>query len=124
MTDKPKLVRRLEATALIEGDEFVRKYFDTQRLVFAVSVLQPGQKSGVDPGHDGSDEVCYVVEGSLAVIFPEANLVYELEAGDGILIPESAAHEIIGLGATPVVMVWCTAPGLGRADMSLGGGTR
>lgn len=122
MTDKPTLVRKLEATALIEGNEFVRKYFHTDRLVFAVSVLQPGQKSGVDPGHDGADEVCYLVEGSLAAIFPEANLVYELEPGDGVLIPQSVPHEILALGAQPAITIWCTAPALGRADMSLGGG--
>ena len=122
MTDEPQLVRRLDATALIEGDEFVRKYFHTERLVFAVSVLQPGQKSALDPGHAGADEVCYVVEGGIAVVFPDSNLVRELEAGDGILIPDSVAHEIVGLGTEPAVMVWCTAPGLGRADMAIGGG--
>jgi mannose-6-phosphate isomerase-like protein (cupin superfamily) len=122
MTDTPRLVRRLDATALIEGDEFVRKYFHTERLVFAVSVLQPGQRSALDPGHDEADEVCYVIEGSVAVIFPDSDLVYELEQGDAILVPASAAHEVLGLGTGPVVMVWTTAPGLGRPDMSLGGG--
>lgn len=114
MTDAPRLVRRLDATALIEGDEFVRKYFHTKRLVFAVSVLQPGQRSALDPGHEDADEVCYVVEGSLAVIFPDADVVYELEQGDAILIPASAPHEALGLGTAPVVMVWSTAPGLGE----------
>ena len=122
MTDTPQVVRRLQATALIEGNEFIRKYFHTERLVFATSILQPGQRSGVDPGHAEADEVCYVIEGSVAAIFADANVVHELEAGDAVLIPQSVAHEIMALGSQPALTLWCTAPVMGRDDLAVGGG--
>ncbi|MBS1881940.1 MAG: cupin domain-containing protein [Actinobacteria bacterium] len=122
MSDKPQLIRGLEALPLIEGDEFVRKYVHTDKLIFAVSWIQPGQRSGVDPGHKGSDEVCYVVSGQVAVAFPDQNLVHELHAGDAVLIPDSVAHETIGLGSGPAQTIWALAPGLGREEVGIGGG--
>ncbi len=123
MAEKPKLLRGLEAQALIEGDEFVRKYFHTGKLVFAVSWIQPGQRSALDPGHVGAEEVCFVASGRIALAFPDQDLVYEMEAGDGVLIPDSVAHEMVGLGDVAATVVWSAAPGLGRDEIGIGGGS-
>lgn len=122
MSDQPQLVRALEATPLLEGDEFVRKYFHSDKLIFAVSWIQPGQRSALDPGHVGSDEVCYVASGQIAIAFPDLDLVHELHEGDGVLIPDSVAHEVVGLGDGPSVTIWALAPGLGREDIGIGAG--
>ena len=61
-----RVTRYNETKNLLEGEEFTKVYFHTDKLIFAVSTLLPGQKACLDKGHQGADETCYVIEGKTA----------------------------------------------------------
>lgn len=105
--------RRQDVWVKLDGGEHIWKYFTTDRINFSVSRLAPGQSSSVDPGHDGADEICYVVSGSLVMSFPQRKEWVELNEADAVLIPENEPHQIINTSAQEVLMVWCAAPGAG-----------
>jgi len=106
-------VQRYEAVdPILEGDEVVRIYFRTNRLVFSVASILPGLKGAVDPGHEGADEVAYVVRGR--VVVQVGDVTKELKAGDAILIPEGVPHQAINVGEEQALMIWVAAPSLGR----------
>ena len=49
--------RRTESKAMIEGGELTRLYFESPKILFATSTLPPGERSPLDPGHEGAHEV-------------------------------------------------------------------
>ena len=53
---KAKKVRMSDATVVMEGDECSRIYFWTDRIIFSVCTLLPGQRTPLDPGHKGAHE--------------------------------------------------------------------
>jgi mannose-6-phosphate isomerase-like protein (cupin superfamily) len=100
---------------LVEGGELALVYFQTDRLVFAASSLQPGQKSLRDPGHEGADEVAYCIRGEVVIELGEREGSFvRLGPGDALLIREGVPHTVYNLGAEPAEMTWCAAPSLGR----------
>ncbi len=107
-----KLVRYNDTKNLLEGDEFTKVYFHTDKLIFATSTLLPGQKACLDKGHRGADETCYVIEGRVAIHLPDLQEVHELHKGDCILIPEGEAHYTVNIGDTMSVTAWACAPHL------------
>lgn len=106
--------RRGDAEILLEGDEHIRVYARTDKIVFAVGTLLPGQRSPLDPGHGGAHEVAYQIEGEVVVHLPDRDRYYHLEPGDAMVVPEGEAHTVVCVSATPAVTVWATAPNLGR----------
>jgi hypothetical protein len=48
---RAKRVRKGEATVVMEDDECSRIYFWTDRIIFSVCTLLPGQKTPLDSGH-------------------------------------------------------------------------
>lgn len=107
-----KIIRNMETRNLIEGEEFTKVYFHTDKLIFAVSTLLPGQKACLDKGHQGADETCYVIKGQIAVHLTQLNEVHELREGDCILIPEGEPHYTINIGEEKSVTAWACAPHL------------
>ena len=107
-----KIVRRMETKNLLEGDEFTKVYCHTDKLIFAVSTLLPGQKACLDKGHHDSDETCYVIEGHVAVHLTGLDEVHELEKGDCILIPRGEPHYTVNIGGVQSVTAWACAPRL------------
>lgn len=111
-----RVVHRGDAEAFMEGDEFALKYVHTDRLVFAYSTLPPGGRSARDPGHEGADEVVYLIRGQILIsIGDEGNFIH-LEQGDAALIEESVPHIVYNPGPEQAEMTWSTAPTLGRPD--------
>ena len=115
MLGRSKVQRRNEVDPIMEGDEVVKIYFSTNRIVFSVASILPGLKGAVDPGHKRADEVAYVVQGHVVVKVSQETK--ELKEGDGILIPEGMPHQVINIGEAKAVMVWVAAPSLGRATI-------
>ena len=108
-----EVCRASQTRTLMAQDELGSMYFWTDRLVFTVCQLPPGGRSTLDPGHRGADEVCYVIQGTLVLEFPELQRWERLSAGDAILIPENEPHTVINPGDTAAVSAWATAPHLG-----------
>lgn len=100
----------------MEGDEFALKYFHSERLVFTYSIIPPGGKSPVDPGHEGADEIVYVTAGQIVIEVGGKGDFIRLGKGDAALIRESVPHTVYNPGPGQAEMTWSTAPGLGRAD--------
>jgi mannose-6-phosphate isomerase-like protein (cupin superfamily) len=89
----------------------VRQYITTERINFATSSLAPGAMSSLDDGHPDAEEICYVVSGSVYVLFPARMDEVSLGAGDMMLIMPDEPHQLHNRGREPVQMVWCAAPG-------------
>jgi len=110
MTDtKAVVVRRRDAKSFMEGVEHCREYLRDETMWFGTSVVPPGQRGEVDPGHARSEEVFFCVAGHALVFDGETH--YELEEGDMLHIPPGLPHTIINVGETPVTIVWAGAPG-------------
>jgi len=107
-----KVVRYNDTKNLLEGDEFTKVYFHTDKLIFATSTLLPGQKACLDNGHHGADETCYVIEGQVAIHLTSLDEVHELAKGDCILIPEDEPHYTVNIGDIKSVTAWACAPHL------------
>jgi mannose-6-phosphate isomerase-like protein (cupin superfamily) len=110
-----RVVQRRDAEAFMEGDEFALKYVHSDRLVFAFSTLPSGGRSAADPGHEGADEVVYVVRGQILISIGDEGEFIHLEQGDAALIEESVPHTVYNPGPEQAEMTWSTAPTLGRA---------
>lgn len=107
-----KVVRSNETRNLLEGEEFTKVYFHTDKLIFAVSTMLPGQKACLDKGHKDADETCYVIEGHIAVHLTAMDEVHELQKGDCILIPQGEPHYTVNIGEIKSVTAWACAPHL------------
>ena len=118
MADDLIVTRRTEAEVVLEGDEHIRVYARTDKIVFAVGTLLPGQRSPVDPGHQGADEVAYQISGEIVVHLPDRGRWVHLEPGDAMVVPEGETHTVVCVSAEPAVTVWATAPNLGRPSLS------
>jgi len=103
------LIRKRDARSFMEGPELCREYVRDAAMWFGTSVVPPGQRGEVDPGHGVSEEVFYCSEGHVLVYDGERH--YELEAGDALHIPPGLPHTIINIGEIPATVVWAGAPG-------------
>jgi mannose-6-phosphate isomerase-like protein (cupin superfamily) len=103
------LIRSRDARSFMEGPELCREYVRDATMWFGTSVVPPGQRGEVDPGHGVSEEVFYCSEGH--VLVHDGDRHYELEAGDALHIPPGLPHTIINVGETPATVVWAGAPG-------------
>lgn len=99
-----------EAKTFIDGAEFIREYFRTDRLTFGVSELLPGAVGGLDRGHSEADEVFYCAQGHVLCYFPEDDKYYEMQQGDALLIPQGVGHRLHNIGLERAVIIWCCAP--------------
>jgi len=99
-----------EATVSMEGQELCRKYFQTDRLMFGLSELEPGKTGDLDPGHDEADEVFFCMQGRVSCYFPEEDKYYELERGQALLIPPKMGHKLTNTGEEKAIVIWACAP--------------
>ncbi len=103
------LVKKSGARNFMEGAEHCREYFRNAVLWFGISVIPPGQRGNVDPGHGISEEVFFCAEGHVLVY--DGERYYELGHQDALLIPAQLPHTIINIGETPATVIWSGAPG-------------
>ncbi len=106
------LIREGEGRFIMEGEECTQIYAHTDKLVFSVSTLLPGQKACLDKGHEGADEIVYVTQGTLILQLPDTDESFRLKKGDALLIPPGAAHYSVNVGDETSVAVWACAPHL------------
>ena len=106
-----RVIKRTSTEGWREGEEQVRQYVTTERINFATSSLAPGRMSSMDEGHPDAEEICYVVSGTVQVLFPARQQEVALNAGDMVLIMPDEPHQLHNRGREPVEMVWCAAPG-------------
>ena len=109
---EPKVIRNGEAQVLMEGEEFTQLYFHTDKLLFSIGNLLPGQRAVLDKGHKESDEICYVIQGKLVMHLANLDKYYLLNEGDAILIPPGEPHYSINVGDEKAITAWATAPKL------------
>jgi oxalate decarboxylase/phosphoglucose isomerase-like protein (cupin superfamily) len=109
---KASIVRKNEVNVMLEGEEFTRVYAHTDRLIFSIGSLLPGQRACLDKGHEGSDEICYVIKGTIVMHLPSAEQYCLLSAGDAILIPPGESHYSVNVGDEPAITAWACAPKL------------
>ena len=103
------LIKKRDAKSFMEGAEHCREYVRDATLWFGTSVVPPGQRGEVDPGHGVAEEVFLCTQGHVLVHDGERH--YELEAGDALRIPPGLPHTIINIGETSATVVWAGAPG-------------
>jgi quercetin dioxygenase-like cupin family protein len=104
-----KVIRESKTRSFMEGDEYCKLYIDTDRIVFGTSMLLPGKKGAVDPGHKDAYEIFYVAKGTVLCHLPDSNLFERLEEGDAVLIPPPRPHSLINVGENTAVVVWSQA---------------
>ncbi len=109
-----KLIRGQDAPVIMEGSECVHLYFQTDKILFDVATVPAGQRTPVDPGHQGAHEVAYLIKGHVVFEFPAQQRFMELFAGDAVLIPEGEPHVAINVGEETAMISWSLAPHLGR----------
>lgn len=105
---------RTDALPVLEGGEFVKIYFHTEKLLCALSTMVPGQVGEYDEGHREAEEVCFCVAGSIVVHFPQQEMYVELQEDDAVIIPEGEPHQITNVGDSLAKMLFFAAPHIGR----------
>ena len=103
------LIRQGAAKNFMEGVEHCREYVRDATLWFGTSVVPPGERGEVDPGHGVSEEVFFCAEGHVLVY--DGERYYELAKNDALLIPPGLPHTIINIGEVSATVVWSGAPG-------------
>jgi mannose-6-phosphate isomerase-like protein (cupin superfamily) len=111
---KVKKVTRSDALPILEGGEYVKIYFHTEKLLCALSTMVPGQVGEYDEGHRGAEEVCFCVDGTIVVHFPRQGTYVELQQDDAVIIPEGEPHQITNVGDALAKMLFFAAPHIGR----------
>jgi oxalate decarboxylase/phosphoglucose isomerase-like protein (cupin superfamily) len=109
---KANIIKKGEGKFLLEGEECSEIYFKTDRLIFTISTLLPGQKACLDKGHKGADEIVYMINGTIVIHLPEINEFYKLNEGDAVLIPDGEPHYSVNVGEIKSVTAWACAPHL------------
>lgn len=109
---EPRLVKSGTGEFIMEGDECTQIYFHTEKMIFSVSTLLPGQRACLDKGHKESDEIVYLVQGSLMLHLTDRNEYFRLEKGDALIIPPGEGHYSINVGEEQSIAVWSCAPKL------------
>lgn len=109
---EPKLIRDGEGKFIMEGEEKTQIYAHTDKLIFSVSTLLPGQKACLDKGHKDAHEVVYVIQGELMLHLSGIDKYYNLKKGDCLLIPEGEPHYSINTGQEMSIAAWACAPHL------------
>jgi mannose-6-phosphate isomerase-like protein (cupin superfamily) len=103
------VVRKKDARNFMEGVEHCREYARDSYLWFGVSIVPPGGRGDVDPGHAGSEEMFYCAAGHVLVY--DGDVHYELEQHDALIIPPGLPHTIVNVGEEPATVIWAGAPG-------------
>lgn len=101
-----KVIRKTETKNFMEGDEYCKLYIENENIVFGLSIIHPGQRGDVDPGHEDAYEAFYVIEGRILCFIPSDKLYEELEEGDLILIPPKKPHQLINVGEKIAKVIW------------------
>jgi hypothetical protein len=88
MADQKALVwvKQADAKNFMEGVEHCREYVRDTTLWFGTSIVPPGQRGEVDPGHGVYEEVFFCAAGH--VLIYDGDCYYELEVSDALLIPQ------------------------------------
>jgi len=106
---KGRVIKRGQGKIIMEGDELTEIYAFTDKIVFSVGTLLPGQRACLGFGHKNADEICYVIQGKIVIHFPDEEEYHLLETGDAILIPPSVSHYSINVGEEKSITVWAGA---------------
>jgi len=105
-----QVVRKNDAKSFMEGEEFCRQYYKTDKLLFGTSNLPPGKTGGVDPGHKIGYEIFYVGRGQVVCHFPKIHKSEDLREGDIVIIPPGEPHQLENTGTQEALVVWSLAP--------------
>ncbi|MEM4488557.1 MAG: cupin domain-containing protein [Desulfurococcaceae archaeon] len=90
----------------MEGAEYCKLYIKNEAIVFGVSILHPGQRGEIDPGHENACEVFYVADGKVVCYIPGENIYEELNEGDLIFIPPKKPHQLFNVGDKIARIIW------------------
>ncbi len=112
--ERAKKVSEDEATILIEDDECSRIYFWTDKIIFSVCTLLPGQRTPMDPGHKDAHEIIYCIKGNVVIHLPDENRYIGMREGDALCLPSAAPHMAINVGDEIVKLSWSLAPHIGQ----------
>ena len=111
---KAKKVTEQTATLIMEDEECSRIYYWTDKIIFSVCTLLPGQKTPMDPGHKDAHEIIYCIAGNVVVSLPDENRYEELKQGDALCLPGGAKHQAINVGTEVSKLSWSLAPHIGQ----------
>jgi len=104
-----KVIRSFEANPIIEEDEYCKRYVDTDKIAFGISILHPGHRGPVDPGHENAFEIWYIIKGKVLCYIPTDKDCKELNEGDAILLPPKKPHQPINVGDSIAIISWSQA---------------
>jgi oxalate decarboxylase/phosphoglucose isomerase-like protein (cupin superfamily) len=109
---EPRFLKDGEGRFILEGQECTQIYFHTDKIVFSVSTLLPGQQACLDKGHPEAHEIVYLMQGTVMLYLTGISRCYRLCKGDALLIPPGEPHYTVNVGTEQSVAVWACAPHL------------
>jgi mannose-6-phosphate isomerase-like protein (cupin superfamily) len=77
-----------------------------------ITTLQVGGGSTVEEVHENSDQVFYVLQGTVAA-YSNDKRIATLQAGDGMHVPAGEPHAFKNAGETPCKLYIVTVPPIG-----------
>ncbi|UCF97812.1 MAG: cupin domain-containing protein [Spirochaetaceae bacterium] len=85
-------------------------FISTDKVTLSDWTLPPGAQ--IDPPglHNYGDEVYYFIEGDPVAFNPEKGEVYQLHAGDSLLIPQGTRHQIFNFTDKKIHAISVVAP--------------
>ncbi len=107
-------VTERDVPILMEDDECSRIYFWTDKIIFSVCTLLPGQTTPMDPGHKGAHEIVYCIQGEVVFHLPDEDRYERIQEGDALCLPDGAPHKAINVGEKVAKLSWSLAPHMGQ----------
>jgi len=89
--------------------DFTRMMVSTDKLSFGTFRLSPGAKYDIPDVHP-SDEIYYIIKGTLTELNPETGECYEIKEGESLLIPKGAYHLGYNFTKEELVIIFAVAP--------------
>jgi mannose-6-phosphate isomerase-like protein (cupin superfamily) len=112
--NKAVKVGKNEVPVIMEDNECSRLYFWTDKIIFSVCTLLPGQSTPMDPGHKGAYEIIFCIKGEVVVHLPDEDRYEKLDEDDALCLPDGAKHKAINVGESIAKLSWSLAPHMGQ----------
>lgn len=94
-----------------EGTQVESQIFvSTDKITFSDWTLPPGARIEPPGLHNYGDELYYFLEGDPIAFNPEEGEVYQLHAGDALLIPQGTRHQIFNFTHKKIHALSVVAP--------------
>lgn len=113
------ITKNMEISTLygFQGTQVKSQIFvSTDKITFSDWTLPPGAQIEPPGLHNHGDEIYYFLEGDPIAFNPEKGEVYQLHAGDALLIPQGTRHQIFNFTNKKIRALSVVAPRIWAED--------